>query len=139
MIVQKYPGLATVVDRLLDIYFLLSAGMHGCTDDEQSEADSDVGKFIAREGRLISTRDLMKWCSRIATNFDVSDAETGTKVFLEALDCFATSLDRDDKFLALSEAIGAKLNITKAKVRAHNISNMDLITLITLILSVVSF
>ncbi len=53
----KHPQLATVVDRLLDIYFLLSAGRHELSDETmEMDAETDVGKFLARDGRLISTR-----------------------------------------------------------------------------------
>ncbi len=69
-------------------------------------------------------RDLLKWCSRIARDFDVSKTTTGSMVFQEALDCFAACLSRMEKRLPLAEAIGAKLNITKVKVRVcHIIKN----------------
>ena len=64
-------------------------------------------------------RDLLKWCSRIARDFDVSKTTTGSMVFQEALDCFAACLSRMEKRLPLAEAIGAKLNITKVKVGVH--------------------
>ena len=54
-----YPKLTTVVERLLDIYFLLSAGKHGLDFDQEAASSteiSDIGKFMSHEGRLISTR-----------------------------------------------------------------------------------
>jgi hypothetical protein len=44
-----------VTDRLLDIYFMLSAGKH---DNDGSE--DSVGKFLSHDGRLISTRYIEK-------------------------------------------------------------------------------
>lgn len=60
VIVYKYPQLTTVVDRLLDIYFLLSAGRHDTSDDmtQDVKSDADIGKFLTRDGRLISTRSV---------------------------------------------------------------------------------
>ena len=63
MICSKYPALSTVVDRLLDIYFLLSAGKHSGADDVTMETDTEnVGKFLSHDGRQISTRWLC--CAR---------------------------------------------------------------------------
>lgn len=50
-----FPQLVTVTDRLLEIYFLLSAGKHK-TSEEEEEPESTAGKFLSNEGRLISTR-----------------------------------------------------------------------------------
>lgn len=57
VICTKFSHPKSVVDKLLDIYLLLSAGGHE-TDELSETADlsSDVGKFLARDGRLISTR-----------------------------------------------------------------------------------
>ena len=49
-----FPQLVTVTDRLLEIYFLLSAGKHETSEEE--ELESTAGKFLSNEGRLISTR-----------------------------------------------------------------------------------
>ena len=58
----------------------------------------------------------MKWASRIAMDFDVAQTSTANVVFQEALDCFCACLAKPDQRLPLAEAIGAKLNVTKAKV-----------------------
>jgi hypothetical protein len=55
------------VERLLDIYFMLSAGRHHLTSDlaeavvedsdmEGEAEESTVGKFLSLTGRLVSTR-----------------------------------------------------------------------------------
>lgn len=54
VIVSRFPQLATVVEKLLDIYLMLSAGKH---DSEISTSNSDsAGKFLSLAGRLVSTR-----------------------------------------------------------------------------------
>ena len=59
VICSKYPALSTVVDKLLDIYFLLSAGKHSGADDVAMETEAEnVGKFLSNDGRQISTRYL---------------------------------------------------------------------------------
>ncbi|KAI0224027.1 Midasin [Lamellibrachia satsuma] len=100
----------------LDIYFLLSAGRHDTSDDmtQDVKSDADIGKFLTRDGRLISTRDLMKWCSRIARGFVASAPSTANMVYQEALDCFCASLAQTRHRLPLAEAIAARLNLTKA-------------------------
>ena len=55
VITTKYSDLKPVTDRLLDIYFMLSAGKH---DNDGSE--DSVGKFLSHDGRLISTRYIEK-------------------------------------------------------------------------------
>ncbi|KAK7492084.1 hypothetical protein BaRGS_00016748 [Batillaria attramentaria] len=121
-IVRAAPGFQLfATQRLLDIYFMLSAGHHHLTSDldtegiGQSSEQETVGKFLSLSGRLISTRDLMSWCSRISADFDPSSPSSGAKVFQAALDCFVSCLSKPSKRLPLAEAIAAKLNITKDK------------------------
>ena len=54
----KFPKLGPIVERILDIYFLLSAGFHQTSDSkaEQTAHAASVTKFLCHEGRLISTR-----------------------------------------------------------------------------------
>ena len=56
VIVTKCSKLNTVVDKLIAIYLLLSAGGHRDESIETDDVQSDVGKFQAKDGRLISTR-----------------------------------------------------------------------------------
>ncbi len=65
----------------------------------------------------ICSRDLMKWCSRIVKDFDVSKSSTSHAVFQEAFDCFCACLADPTKQHALAEAIAAKTNINKAQVK----------------------
>lgn len=58
VIVEKHPQLATVADRLIDVYLLLSAGKHELShvSDAEHSDPTDVAKYLPRDGRLISTR-----------------------------------------------------------------------------------
>ena len=58
-------------------------------------------------------RDLMKWCNRISTDFDVAKSATSNMVFQEALDCFCACLSKPQTRVLLAIAMGAKLNISK--------------------------
>ncbi|XP_046580737.1 midasin-like, partial [Haliotis rubra] len=117
VIVSQFPQLATVVEKLLDIYLMLSAGKH---DSDTSISDTDsTGKFLSLAGRLVSTRDLMTWINRVSSEFDISSTEAGTKVFQEALDCFVSCLPKPSKRMPLAEAIGAKLNVSKIKAEFY--------------------
>ncbi|CAG2222307.1 MDN1 [Mytilus edulis] len=115
VITTQYADLKPVVDRLLDIYFMLSAGKH----DTEGNQEESVGKFLSHDGRLISTRDLMTWCRRIAVDFDLSSTATANLVLQEGLDCFVSCLSSPQKRLLVAEAIGAKLNITKVKAEYY--------------------
>ncbi|XP_076077814.1 midasin-like isoform X3 [Mytilus galloprovincialis] len=115
VITTQYAELKPVVDRLLDIYFMLSAGKH----DTEGNQEESVGKFLSHDGRLISTRDLMTWCRRIAVDFDLSSTATANLVLQEGLDCFVSCLSSSQKRLLVAEAIGAKLNITKVKAEYY--------------------
>ena len=53
----------------------------------------------------------------------MSKSSTGNLVFQEALDCFVACLPRIEKRLPVAEAIGAKLNISKTKVRYYFINS----------------
>lgn len=60
---ERFPQLSTVVDRLLEIYFMLSAGKHDLSG-QNMDTDVDletVGKFLSHEGRLISTRYVLSF------------------------------------------------------------------------------
>ncbi|XP_014672453.1 PREDICTED: midasin-like [Priapulus caudatus] len=118
VVTAKFPSLASVADRLLDIYFMLSAGGHehdAGADDAGRGDDSELGKHIAREGRLTSARDLFKWCARVAKDFNRSSEGAGIMVFQEALDCFGMSIPKVARRVELAEAIAGKLNILRSK------------------------
>ena len=80
--------LLQVVDRLLDMYFTLSAGKH--TDDRLSDddvtsadaADSEMIRLSNLYGsRKLSTRDLLRWCERISHDFQLISEDNEIAVF----------------------------------------------------------
>ena len=65
VIITLFPKLNTAVDKLLEIFCMLSAGRHGDSEvsevmdggGDASQTTSDVNKVIGtHEGRLVSTR-----------------------------------------------------------------------------------
>ncbi|KAK6297294.1 hypothetical protein J4Q44_G00318770 [Coregonus suidteri] len=127
VLVNRYPNLTVVVERLLDIYCQLTGERHpdlvalGHTDSLQPPEVSHhklEDKTTSLEGRGLSLRDLLKWCDRINSNFDSTSSATAQHVFLEALDCFTAMLSRPESRLRMAEVIGSKLNISKEKA-AH--------------------
>ncbi|XP_035827114.1 midasin [Aplysia californica] len=159
VVTSKFSALSPIVDRLLDIYFMLSSGQHDSEDG--NSAGSVDRKLLSHGGRLISTsclcmiinfcivfsfkwkisrnasevisffvfyvlrrtcqryhfRDLMNWCRRSSVDFDHRESSQGLKVFLEALDCFVTSLPKSSTRLAVATAIGTKLNVTEERAK----------------------
>ncbi|KAJ8008932.1 hypothetical protein DPEC_G00083550 [Dallia pectoralis] len=127
VLVNRYPTLTVVVERLLDIYCQLTGERHSdpvALGHTEGLPASDVShhrledKTLSLEGRALSLRDLLKWCERISSNFDNSSSATAQHVFLEALDCFTAMVSRPDSRLRMAEVIGSKLNISKEKA-AH--------------------
>ncbi|XP_057208356.1 midasin isoform X2 [Triplophysa rosa] len=120
VLIKRYPNLAVVVDRLLDIYCQLTGDRHQASSSLQGpsglQSTSDE-HALTLEGRGLSLRDLLKWCERICLNFDNSSASTAQNVFLEAVDCFTAMLSKPESRLKMSEIIGSKLNISKEKAQ----------------------
>uniref|UniRef100_A0A3Q2D7A0 Midasin n=1 Tax=Cyprinodon variegatus TaxID=28743 RepID=A0A3Q2D7A0_CYPVA len=122
VLVHRYPMLAAVSDRLLDIYCQLTGDRHSEVDPSSMEASSEgqqeqpEDKSSSLEGRA----DLLKWCERISVNFDSSSSATAQRVFLEALDCFTAMLSLPASRLRMAEIIGSKLNISKEKFQAQH-------------------
>ncbi|XP_042633180.1 midasin-like [Cyprinus carpio] len=120
VLMKRYPNLAVVVERLLDIYCQLTGDRHQTSSSPQgpSAAQNISDEHITSlEGRGLSLRDLLKWCERICLNFDSSCASTAQNVFLEALDCFTAMLSKSESRLKMAEIIGSKLNISREKAQ----------------------
>ncbi|XP_071480621.1 midasin-like [Diadema antillarum] len=146
VITDLYPKLTTVTNKLLNIYCLLTArhqawldtprlGQEGCSEtsegastsgsssrsstselDERSRSQLDL---VSHGMRLVSTRDLIKWCERIVTDFEANSSHTANRVFLEALDCFCGSLTTPEMRATVAEVIGGQVNITREKARFY--------------------
>ncbi|KAM9704373.1 midasin [Menidia menidia] len=123
VLTSRFPALAVVSERLLDIYCQLTAGRHSeaAADGPQSpEEDQQLrteDRSALLEGRALSLRDLLKWCERISVGFDSTSSATAQRVFQEALDCFTAMLSSPASRLHMAELIGAKLNISKEKAQ----------------------
>lgn len=106
----RYPSLSPVTDKLLDAYQLLN--------DHQAQ-------LVKVNDRALSPRDFFKWCQRIAAEFRMdktsilSSASSQLYVFQDALDCFVASVSSEEKRLQVSEDIGARLNLVKAKAEFY--------------------
>ncbi|KAK2715538.1 hypothetical protein QYM36_010205, partial [Artemia franciscana] len=105
----KYPVLRTVCDRLLEVYFFLVSGYR----------DNMELNIKSRETRLVSTRDLLKWCKRMTEHFDVTSSTSQHNAFLDALDIFCGYLINNETRLPAAEMIGSRLNILKAKAEFY--------------------
>uniref|UniRef100_A0A8C2SUC7 Midasin n=1 Tax=Coturnix japonica TaxID=93934 RepID=A0A8C2SUC7_COTJA len=122
---SRYPNLSLVTDHLLDIFILLTGEKYQASEntdcgskpisEDASESRSE-NKKPNLEGRELSLRDLLNWCSRIAYNFDSSSSTTAMNIFQEALDCFTAMLSNQGSRLKMAKVIGSKLNISKKKV-----------------------
>ncbi|XP_029451275.1 midasin isoform X2 [Rhinatrema bivittatum] len=124
VLLQRYPSLAVVADRLLEIYVQLTGDKHrmrnGAGREQMADPEPSTEEKRPRlEGRGLSLRDLLKWCNRIVHNFDGSSPETALNVFHEALDCFTAMLPKQESRLKMAEAIGSKLNISKKKAEYY--------------------
>ncbi|XP_033336576.2 midasin [Megalopta genalis] len=100
----SFPLLHTVATRIIDVFLLFSVGKH-----EEETVNS------IRNARQISTRDLIKWCSRAIVDFDVSSPESALKIFQDALDVFCCSVPSSAQRLNLAIAVAHKLGIVKTK------------------------
>ncbi|KOC69196.1 Midasin, partial [Habropoda laboriosa] len=99
-----FPILHTIATRMVDVFLLFSAGNH----------EDDVVNHI-KNARQISTRDLVKWCSRAIVDFDVSSPTSALKIFQDALDVFCCSVPNSVQQLNLAIAVALKLGIIKTK------------------------
>uniref|UniRef100_A0A8C0HJP3 Midasin n=1 Tax=Chelonoidis abingdonii TaxID=106734 RepID=A0A8C0HJP3_CHEAB len=124
----RCPNLAAVTDRLLDIYLQLTGDKHQTSEisfpacEQEVEDASELKKENKRpslEGRELSLRDLLNWCSRIAYKFDSSSSTTAVNIFQEALDCFTAMLSKQGSRQKMAEIIGSKLNISKKKAEFY--------------------
>ncbi|KAJ1981391.1 AAA ATPase midasin, partial [Dimargaris xerosporica] len=81
------------------------------------------------KGRLLSPRDLLKWCRRLADYFarEYGDAtrivptvlsdQVQTAAFQEAMDCFGEMLSQPESYSRLSVTVGSALGMTLDQVK----------------------
>lgn len=103
-----FPCLTTVATRMVDVFLLFSMGNHG-SETTASE------NLAMRTGRLTSTRDLIKWCTRAVVEFEVSSPDSALKIFQDAIDIFCCSVPDRAQRLELATAVGHTLGIVRTK------------------------
>lgn len=90
---------------------MLSADPHLVSSEDTAKCSLPYDK------RQSSSRDLMKWCSRIAVTACGAPMLLDSKeVFLEAHDCFSAPLPKTYDQNLIDLAVGAKLGLTKEKI-----------------------
>ncbi|XP_037035796.1 midasin isoform X2 [Bradysia coprophila] len=130
----NYPKLATIADRIVDVYLEFSKGMHqdnaSPMDDAMDVTISTPSETVSTAGmsnsnRLVSTRDLFKLCKRSHPTFSVTSTECAYNVFQNAVDLFCSYLAHDtDKTQSVARIdtktqlivnIGAKLGVNQSR------------------------
>lgn len=91
-----FPNLQTIASRMVDTFLLFTASS-------------------GKGGRLISTRDLFKWCSRATIDFDVTSQNSALNVLQDAIDIFCCSNWNADERLKLACEISSQLGIINEK------------------------
>ncbi|XP_059478111.1 midasin [Neocloeon triangulifer] len=121
VIKQKYPALETVVSRLLDVFLVFSKGSHSMALESQPMTVVS-GMDLAPEmkaanlaGRLISTRDLLKWCARASIDFKEGSPECALKILQDAIDIFSCAAPSHEERLRLASAAADRLGIVRTK------------------------
>lgn len=80
-IIYRWPKLEGISEKLVGVYLMLSSGQH--SDDSEKENLTEVLDFttVKTSGRLVSTRDLMKWCYRVACTITNTDMTVANRAF----------------------------------------------------------
>ncbi|XP_031637557.1 midasin [Contarinia nasturtii] len=104
IVCEKYPKLSTVADRIVDVFSMFS-----------SDAKDFMESGVKDSGRLVSTRDLLKLCSRSSPTFSITSTECAYFVFQNAVDLFCSHLTQGDGKNNLIVNIGAKLGIIPSR------------------------
>ncbi|EDW58745.1 midasin [Drosophila virilis] len=127
----NYDKLATVANRIVDVFLTFSSGNHTAADNLRQQESSDKAdtkeNYVAlpfeqvtlssmpNSGRLVSTRDLIKLCQRANAQFSVTSAECAYFVFQNAVDVFCSYLPQSKEKTTLITNIGAKLGIIRSR------------------------
>lgn len=125
MVDELYPRFQTVdrgiVERMVRVFLKFSCGDHNSaevehmdtTDSSDSTAAVDpiTTSRQAHSNRLVSTRDLIKWCTRSHSHFADTTEATRFLVLKNAVDLFGGYLPDAEKRKMIVQ-IGAELNIS---------------------------
>ncbi|KAK8720350.1 hypothetical protein OTU49_013389, partial [Cherax quadricarinatus] len=119
LVATRWPKLESISEKLVDVYLMLSAGQHDDDRDGDSHADVMNMTSIKVSGRLVSTRDLKKWCSRVSSHVDNIEISLANTAFQEALDCFCAAVPNPSTHFTFAVHIGSFMNCTKATVEYY--------------------
>ncbi|KAL7735504.1 hypothetical protein ACLKA6_010538 [Drosophila palustris] len=127
----NYSKLATIANRIVDVFLTFSSGNHTSADNLRQQESNDKAdtteNYVAlpfeqvalssmpNSGRLVSTRDLVKLCQRASAQFSVTSSECAYFVFQNAVDVFCSYLPQSKEKTALITNIGAKLGIIRSR------------------------
>lgn len=131
VISRKYSKLATVANRMVDVFLTFSSGDHNLADNLRQQESKELSvasdlfthlpfeeikwSTITNSGRLVSTRDLIKLCQRSSPTFSVTSTECAYFVFQNAVDIFCSYLPNSKEKTKLIVEIGAKLGIIQSR------------------------
>lgn len=104
IVCEKYPKLSTVADRIVDVFSMFS-----------SDTKDFIETGVKDSGRLVSTRDLLKLCSRSSPTFSITSTECAYFVFQNAVDLFCSHLTQGEGKSNLIVNIGSKLGIIPSR------------------------
>lgn len=117
-ILHKFlPGIIAVYERLYTLY----------------QRPSFASKSRSSLGRPISPRDLLKWCRRLDALLKGSGSKTGAEpitetindeMFMEAADCFASSLQTEDSRQLVISTIAEVMQIAPQRVQHYLNANI---------------
>ncbi|KAG6451200.1 midasin [Manduca sexta] len=111
-----HPSLSTICSRMIEVFMMFSVGSHDTSlQTTDAVTDKETSINVLRGSRLISTRDLMKWCARAVVGFDVTSPEAALKVLQDALDIFTCSVSSPEHRLELAKKVGTCLGIVETK------------------------
>lgn len=97
----QYPVLKTISNRMVLVFHLFT----------RNEDD----KVIPKSSRMVSTRDLFKWCLRSVVDFNVSSQNSALKVLQDAIDIFCSSYSDIEERIKLAIQISTHLGIINEK------------------------
>ncbi|CAG9771357.1 unnamed protein product [Ceutorhynchus assimilis] len=98
----KYPQFDTISSKLVSVFELFNT-------------NKNESSLIRKSGRLISTRDFFKWCSRAAIDFNVKSQESALKILQDAIDVFCCAFSNNLEALELAKEISTQLGIINQK------------------------
>ncbi|XP_050684574.1 midasin isoform X2 [Leptidea sinapis] len=114
-----YPSLTTITPKMIEVFMMFSVGCHDTSIQTTEAVDSENTVPFLRGSRLISTRDLMKWCARAVSGFNVCSADSALKVLQDSFDIFTCSVSSPENRLQLAKKVGTCLGIVETKAEFY--------------------